>query len=62
MDRRPIMVAGVVLPRASKPVARHTVMDNARYQRGLEQLEAVSGPHGAKGVQSLEGIAPDLGR
>ena len=37
-------------------------MDDARYQRGLAQLEAVSGPHGTKVVESLEDIAPDLGR
>ncbi len=37
-------------------------MDDSRYQRGLAQLEAVSGIHGAKVVQSLEDIAPDLGR
>ena len=37
-------------------------MDDSRYQRGLVQLEAVSGIHGAKVVQSLEDIAPDLGR
>ena len=37
-------------------------MDDSRYQRGLAQLEAVSGTHGAKVVQSLEHIAPDLGR
>lgn len=33
-----------------------------RYQRGLAQLEAVSGPHGAAVVESLNDIAPDLGR
>lgn len=38
------------------------MVNDARYQRGLEQLEAVSGPHGVKVVQSLEDIAPDLGR
>lgn len=37
-------------------------MDDSRYQRGLAQLEAVSGTRGAKVVQSLEDIAPDLGR
>ena len=37
-------------------------MDDSRYKRGLAQLEAVSGTHGAKVVQSLEDIAPDLGR
>ncbi len=37
-------------------------MDDSRYQRGLAQLEAVSGTHGAKVVKSLEDIAPDLGR
>lgn len=37
-------------------------MDDSRYERGLAQLEAVSGTHGAKVVQSLEDIAPDLGR
>ncbi len=37
-------------------------MDDTRYQRGLAQLEAVSGLHGTKVIQSLEDIAPDLGR
>lgn len=37
-------------------------MDDARYQRGLAQLKAVSGPHGTKVVESLNDIAPDLGR
>jgi 4-carboxymuconolactone decarboxylase len=37
-------------------------MPNDRYQRGLAQLEAVSGPHGAAVVESLNDIAPDLGR
>ncbi len=36
--------------------------DDDRYRRGLEQLEAVSGPHGVRVVESLEDIAPDLGR
>lgn len=33
-----------------------------RYQRGLAQLEAVGGPHGAAVVESLDDVAPDLGR
>jgi 4-carboxymuconolactone decarboxylase len=33
-----------------------------RYQRGLAQLEAVSGSHGVAVVESLNNIAPDLGR
>jgi 4-carboxymuconolactone decarboxylase len=33
-----------------------------RYQRGLAQLEMVSGPQGVAVVQSLNDIAPDLGR
>ena len=37
-------------------------MDDSRYQRGLAQIEAVSGTHGANVVKSLEDIAPDLGR
>ena len=37
-------------------------MDDTRYQRGLAQLEAVSGLHGTKVIQSLDDIAPDLGR
>lgn len=37
-------------------------MPNDRYRRGLAQLEAVSGPHGAAVVESLNDIAPDLGR
>jgi 4-carboxymuconolactone decarboxylase len=37
-------------------------MSDDRYQRGLAQLEAISGPHGAAVVQSLDDIAPDLGR
>ena len=37
-------------------------MDDNRYQRGLAQIEAVSGAHGANVVKSLEDIAPDLGR
>ncbi|GAA3725165.1 carboxymuconolactone decarboxylase family protein [Sphingomonas cynarae] len=37
-------------------------MDDGRYERGLAQLEAVSGPHGAQVVKSLADIAPDLGR
>lgn len=37
-------------------------MDDGRYRRGLAQLEAVTGSHGAKVVRSLDDIAPDLGR
>ncbi len=37
-------------------------MDDSRYQRGLAQIEAISGAHGANVVKSLEDIAPDLGR
>ena len=37
-------------------------MHSERYQRGLAQLEAVSGPHGAAVIDSLNDIAPDLGR
>ena len=36
--------------------------DDDRYRRGLEQLEPVSGPDGVRVVESLEDIAPDLGR
>jgi len=62
MDRRTVMTAAASLPFASKPASEQTAVDEARYQRGLAQLEAVSGSHGAKVVQSLEDIAPDLGR
>lgn len=37
-------------------------MSDDRYRRGLAQLEAVSGAQGAAVVQSLDDIAPDLGR
>lgn len=37
-------------------------MHSERYQRGLAQLEMVSGPHGAAVIDSLNDIAPDLGR
>lgn len=37
-------------------------MHSERYQRGLAQLERVSGPHGAAVIDSLNDIAPDLGR
>lgn len=37
-------------------------MHSERYQRGLAQLETVSGPHGAAVIDSLNDIAPDLGR
>lgn len=62
MDRRSVMKATAALPFASAPTAGQAAVDDARYQRGLAQLEAVSGPHGTKVVESLEDIAPDLGR
>ena len=51
-----------MLPVAAQPVAEQPAVDDARYRRGLAQLEAVSGSHGAKVVESLADIAPDLGR
>lgn len=36
--------------------------DESRYERGLAQLEAISGPEGLAVIESLGDIAPDLGR
>jgi 4-carboxymuconolactone decarboxylase len=56
------MTPGAARPLAGKSAVGQAVVDDARYQRGLAQLEAVSGSHGTKVVQSLEDIAPNLGR
>lgn len=37
-------------------------MPDDRYERGLAQLETVSGPHGEAVIKGLDDIAPDLGR
>ncbi|MEL6061055.1 MULTISPECIES: carboxymuconolactone decarboxylase family protein [unclassified Methylobacterium] len=62
VDRRTVMAGAAALPLAdgSGPPGRSATQD--RYQRGLEQLKAVSGPQGAAVVESLNDIAPDLGR
>lgn len=62
MDRRTVMSAAATLPLASGSPATDPLTDATRYQRGLSRLEAVSGSHGVRVVQSLEDIAPDLGR
>jgi len=56
------MAATAALPLAGGPATGKAPMLDDRYQRGLAQLEAVSGPHGAAVVESLNDIAPDLGR
>jgi 4-carboxymuconolactone decarboxylase len=62
LDRRAAMTAAATLPLAGNPLEVQAAMPNDRYQRGLAQLKAVSGPHGAAVVESLNDIAPDLGR
>jgi 4-carboxymuconolactone decarboxylase len=62
LDRRAAMTAAATLPLAGNPLEVQAPMPDDRYQRGLAQLEAVSGPHGAAVVESLNDIAPDLGR
>ena len=37
-------------------------MENIRYQNGMDNLAAVDGAGGAAVIQSLSGIAPDLGQ
>ncbi|WP_227439044.1 carboxymuconolactone decarboxylase family protein [Methylobacterium sp. W2] len=59
LDRRTIMAGAAVLPLATEGPAR---APEDRYARGLAQLEKVSGPHGEAVIQSLNDIAPDLGR
>ncbi len=56
------MAGAATLPLASEPAMAQAPIHDDRYQRGLAQLEAVSGPHGAAVVHSLNDIAPDLGR
>jgi len=37
-------------------------MENERIKRGTERLKEVDGNAGERGIASLEGVAPDLGR
>jgi 4-carboxymuconolactone decarboxylase len=62
MDRRTVMTGAAALPLSADPVAAQMPPAEDRYQRGLAQLEMVSGPQGVAVVQSLNDIAPDLGR
>jgi 4-carboxymuconolactone decarboxylase len=62
MDRRTVMTGAAALPLSADPVAAQMPPTEDRYQRGLAQLEMVSGPQGVAVVQSLNDIAPDLGR
>lgn len=55
-------MAAAALPLATGMTPADQRPADTRYQRGLSRLEAVSGPHGVRVVQSLEDIAPDLGR
>ena len=37
-------------------------MENTRFIQGMEQLKAIDGKGGENVIESLEGIAPDLGK
>jgi 4-carboxymuconolactone decarboxylase len=41
---------------------KEVVMDNERYERGLEMLARVDGEQGDRVVEALADIAPDFGR
>ncbi|SDN88334.1 4-carboxymuconolactone decarboxylase [Methylobacterium phyllostachyos] len=56
VDQCTVMAGAAALPPAEGSASPD------RYQRGLDQLRAISGPQGAAVVESLNDIAPDLGR
>lgn len=62
MTRRTVLTSATALPLAAQHAEAQEAPIETRYQRGLAQLEAISGPHGAAVVRSLDDIAPDLGR
>lgn len=62
VDRRTMIAGAASLPLANGPGAAQAPVHSERYERGLEQLERVSGQHGAAVIDSLNDIAPDLGR
>ena len=62
MTRRTVLTSATALPLAAQHAEAQEAPTETRYQRGLAQLEAISGPHGAAVVRSLDDIAPDLGR
>jgi len=43
-------------------VARREAMPSQRYERGWEMLQRVDGEAGERVIQSLQDVAPDLGR
>jgi 4-carboxymuconolactone decarboxylase len=56
------VLTAAALPLTGNLAEAQSPLPEDRYQRGLAQLERVSGPHGVTVVQSLNDIAPDLGR
>lgn len=59
-DQRTVVAGAAPLPPAEGFSDGSATQD--RYRRGLDQLRAISGPQGAAVVESLNDIAPDLGR
>ena len=56
VDQRTVVAGAAALPPGEGSASPD------RYQRGLDQLRAISGPQGAAVIESLNDIAPDLGR